>query len=117
MVLAGVHDEGTPVDVPDGWKVDPKRTSFVEVGTLRDQRSSLAVSLISSTVSSQQLKQDIEEEDEITIGSDVNTPGSKHSSSSIFVSYFCTVYRQNKKKGTYVGYNLAFGNKKAGIFR
>lgn len=85
------EDEGTPTDVPDGWKVDPKRTSFVEVGALKDQRSSLAVSLVSSTTSSHQLKHDIDDDDEVTIG-DISTPGSKHSDSAIFVSrvvHFC----------------------------
>ena len=83
--------EGSSVDVPDGWKVDPKRTSFVEVGTLRDQRSSLAVSMPSSTASSprssQQLKLTDIDEDEAS-ASGASTPSSKHSSTAIYVS--CT---------------------------
>lgn len=78
--------EETPVDVPDGWKVDPKRTSFVEVGVLKDHRASLAVSMVSSTASSQHLKlADIEED---TTVSGASTPSSKHSSTAIYVS--CT---------------------------
>ena len=78
--------EETAIDVPDGWKVDPKRTSFVEVGVLKDQRSSLAVSMVSSTASSQHLKlADIEED---ATASGASTPSSKHSSTAIYVS--CT---------------------------
>ena len=87
-ILASVcDDKDAAVDTPDGMKIDPKRTSFVEVGVLKDQRSSLAVSLVSSTVSSQHLKPDMEEEDDVTIGDDASTPGSKHSSSLIYVSF------------------------------
>lgn len=83
-ILASVRDgEGTPTDVPDGWKVDPKRTSFVEVGALKDPRSSLTISQASSSLSSQHLKLPDMDEDEVTIG-DANTPGSKHSSCSIY---------------------------------
>lgn len=99
VILASIRDEGTPVDAPDGsiWKVDPKRTSFVEVGTLRDQRSSMAISLLSSTASSQYLKQD---EDEITVsGGDTSRPSSKHSDTTIFVSNF-SFYFQQKQVGT-----------------
>lgn len=84
--MASIHDgEGTAADVPDGWKVDPKRTSFVEVGALKDQRSSLAISLVSSTASSQHLKLPDIDEDEATID-ESSTPGSKHSSATLYVS-------------------------------
>ena len=87
-ILASVRDDkDTGVDTPDGMKIDPKRTSFVEVGALKNQRSSMAVSLVSSTVSSQHLKPDMEEDDEVTIGDNASTPGSKHSSSLIYVSF------------------------------
>ena len=85
--MASVRDDkDTNIDMPDGWKFDPKRTSFVEVGALKDQRASMAVSLASSTVSSQHLKPDTEDEDEVTASDNTSTPGSKHSSSLIYVS-------------------------------
>ena len=88
-ILSSVRDDkDMTVDSPDGMKIDPKRTSFVEVGALKDQRSSLAISLVSSTVSSQHLKPDLEEEDEVTISDDASTPGSKHSSSLLYVSFW-----------------------------
>ena len=87
-ILASVRDDkDMTVDSPDGMmKIDPKRTSFVEVGALKDQRSSLAVSLVSSTISSQHLKSDLED-DEVTINDVVSIPGSKHSSSLLYVSF------------------------------
>jgi len=80
-----MRDEDAIVDMPDGWKV-PKRTSFVEVEALKDHRSSTAISLVSSTVSSLHLQQEVDEDE---ASGDTSTPSDKLSGSyniTIFVS-------------------------------
>jgi len=66
------------VDTPDGWKV-PKRTSFVEVSSLRDQRISLVPSVASTVASSRTSGHPQEDDEELNIGGDASTPGEKFS--------------------------------------
>ncbi|XP_065882412.1 FYVE, RhoGEF and PH domain-containing protein 6-like [Dysidea avara] len=77
-ILANIQDDSGAADTPDGWKV-PKRTSFVEVTSLRDQRISLVPSLASTVASSRTSEHPQEDDDEINIGGDASTPGEKFS--------------------------------------